>query len=56
MADYILVMKDGRVVEEGDTDVIFSAPRDPYTRMLMAAAFDLTPFGGGATTRPTMPT
>jgi oligopeptide transport system ATP-binding protein len=53
MADYILVMKDGRVVEEGDTEGIFLAPHDPYTRTLMAAAFDLTPFGNGGGARPT---
>jgi oligopeptide transport system ATP-binding protein len=47
MADYILVMKDGRVVEEGETEQIFAAPRDDYTRTLMAAAFDLTAFGAG---------
>jgi oligopeptide transport system ATP-binding protein len=39
MADHILVMKDGRVVEEGPTARIFDDPREPYTRALMAAAF-----------------
>ncbi len=39
MADYILVMKDGRVVEEGETEDVFSFPREDYTRTLMAAAF-----------------
>ncbi|MCR4283418.1 MAG: dipeptide ABC transporter ATP-binding protein [Bauldia sp.] len=48
MADYILVMKDGRVVEEGETEQIFAAPRDAYTRTLMTAAFDLTAFGARA--------
>jgi oligopeptide transport system ATP-binding protein len=38
MADHILVMKDGKVVEEGETDRIFSEPRHEYTRRLMAAA------------------
>jgi oligopeptide transport system ATP-binding protein len=38
LADHILVMKNGRVVEEGPTRVIFDAPREPYTRALMAAA------------------
>jgi oligopeptide transport system ATP-binding protein len=38
MADHILVMKDGKVVEEGETDRIFGEPRHEYTRRLMAAA------------------
>ena len=47
MSDYILVMKDGRVVEEGATEQIFAAPREPYTQTLMAAAFATTRFGTG---------
>jgi oligopeptide transport system ATP-binding protein len=39
LADYILVMKGGKVVEQGTTDAIFDAPRMDYTRQLMAAAF-----------------
>jgi oligopeptide transport system ATP-binding protein len=39
LADHILVMKDGRVVEEGPTGRIFDDPLEPYTRALMAAAF-----------------
>jgi oligopeptide transport system ATP-binding protein len=38
MADHIIVMKDGRVVEEGATDRIFNDPHQDYTRRLMAAA------------------
>jgi ABC-type microcin C transport system duplicated ATPase subunit YejF len=38
MADHIMVMKDGRVVEEGATDRIFDDPHQDYTRRLMAAA------------------
>ncbi len=34
-------MKDGRCVEQGPTGEIFEAPREAYTRALMAAAFDL---------------
>ena len=46
MADHILVMKDGKVVEEGETDRIFSEPRHEYTRRLMAAALgeEVLPF------------
>ncbi len=39
MADRVLVMKDGRVVEEGLTAQIMSAPQNAYTRALIAAAF-----------------
>jgi oligopeptide transport system ATP-binding protein len=39
LSDHVLVMKDGRVVEEGDVDAIFARPQEDYTRRLMAAAF-----------------
>jgi len=38
LADEVLVMKDGRVVESGPTADIFAAPRTDYTRSLLAAA------------------
>jgi ABC-type microcin C transport system duplicated ATPase subunit YejF len=38
MADEIMVMKDGRVVERGPTEAIFEAPQQDYTRRLIAAA------------------
>ncbi|HWT07774.1 MAG TPA: ABC transporter ATP-binding protein [Roseomonas sp.] len=41
MAHRIIVLKDGRVVEEGDAAQVVGAPREAYTRALMAAAFDL---------------
>ncbi len=41
LADQVLVMRDGRVVEQGEADQIFDAPREAYTRALMKAAFDL---------------
>src|SRR5207302_1691569 len=41
LAHEILVMKDGKIVEAGPTDRVMSAPEHPYTRALMAAAFDL---------------
>ncbi len=37
MADDILVMKDGRVVESGTADAIFNRPSHPYTKELLAA-------------------
>ena len=41
LADEVIVMRGGQVVEQGDADQIFDAPRSDYTRALMAAAFDL---------------
>ncbi len=41
MAHEILVMKDGQIVESGSTERVMDAPEHPYTRALMAAAFDL---------------
>ncbi|HEX4112422.1 MAG TPA: ABC transporter ATP-binding protein [Stellaceae bacterium] len=41
LAHDLIVMKDGRVVESGPAKQIFAAPKEPYTRALMAAAFDL---------------
>ena len=41
LADRVLVMKDGRVVEHGDADALFTAPRTNYTKALIAAAFDI---------------
>jgi ABC-type microcin C transport system duplicated ATPase subunit YejF/ABC-type microcin C transport system permease subunit YejE len=41
MADEIMVMRAGRVVEQGSAEQIFAAPRHPYTQALIAAAFRL---------------
>jgi microcin C transport system ATP-binding protein len=38
MAHRVLVMKDGSVVEQGEALALFDAPREPYTRSLLAAA------------------
>lgn len=40
LAEYVYVMKDGRIVESGATPDLFDNPQQPYTRRLMAAAFD----------------
>jgi microcin C transport system ATP-binding protein len=41
LSNYVVVMKSGKVVEEGPSAQIFASPREPYTRALLAAAFDL---------------
>ncbi len=41
LADQLVVMKDGKVMEAGPAERIFSNPQSAYTRALMAAAFDL---------------
>jgi microcin C transport system ATP-binding protein len=41
LSDEILVMRAGEVVEQGPARRIFNAPEAPYTRALLAAAFDL---------------
>jgi microcin C transport system ATP-binding protein len=41
LANYILVMQNGKLIEEGTTDEIFDRPRHEYTKALMAAAFEL---------------
>ena len=39
MADFVIVMKDGAMVEQGSVEDIMDNPREQYTRNLMAAAF-----------------
>ena len=38
MAHRVLVMKDGRVVEQGSVDDVLSSPSEAYTRRLLAAS------------------
>jgi peptide/nickel transport system ATP-binding protein len=41
MANYLVVMYRGKVVEEGPTEAIFEHPQDAYTQRLLAASLDL---------------
>jgi microcin C transport system ATP-binding protein len=41
LAHKVMVMQNGDVVEAGAGDAVFDAPREDYTRALLAAAFDL---------------
>lgn len=43
IADRVVVLRDGVVVEEGTTEAVFAAPGHPYTRQLMAAALEPDP-------------
>jgi microcin C transport system ATP-binding protein len=42
LSNYTVVLKNGRVVEEGPSEEVFANPREPYTRALLAAALELT--------------
>jgi len=39
LANQLMVMRNGKVVEHGPAAEIFAAPQSDYTRALMAAAF-----------------
>ena len=43
IAHRVVVMQHGRVVEQAETAEVLRRPRDPYTRMLMAAVPSLVP-------------
>jgi len=47
LADEVIVMRDGKVMEQGQADQIFDNPRSDYTKALMAAAFELEAVEGG---------
>jgi microcin C transport system ATP-binding protein len=41
LAHEVMVMRNGRIVEQGPAEAVFAQPKDAYTRSLMAAAFEL---------------
>lgn len=41
LAHRLVVLRHGRIIEQGEAETIFSEPRQPYTRALMDAAFRL---------------
>jgi peptide/nickel transport system ATP-binding protein len=41
VADRVLVMHEGRIVERGSLDDVFYTPKDPYTRSLLGAVLRL---------------
>jgi microcin C transport system ATP-binding protein len=41
LANEVVVMRNGQVVEQGPASEIFAAPREDYTRALLAAAFEI---------------
>lgn len=51
-ADRVLVMKDGRIVEQGSPGAILAAPAEDYTRALIAAAPALSGHGALVPKRP----
>ena len=41
LAHHVVVLRGGKVVEQGPAGEIFERPREEYTRTLLQAAFDL---------------
>ncbi len=41
ITDRVVIMRDGRIVEQGETERVFADPRHPYTAELIAATPDL---------------
>ncbi len=52
IADHVVVMEKGHVVENGDVRQIFDAPRHPYTQKLLAAVKRLESPAPGKTSPP----
>jgi ABC-type microcin C transport system duplicated ATPase subunit YejF len=41
MADYVMVMRDGQIIEKGKTRDIFERPKQDYTKSLITSSFNL---------------
>ena len=46
LANEVIVLRAGRVVEQGPAQSVFEYPKSDYTRALMAAAFEIRAVGG----------
>ncbi|GGE61495.1 ABC transporter ATP-binding protein [Actibacterium pelagium] len=46
IADRVLVMQGGQIIEQGETETVFSAPQQDYTKKLIAAAPELPSLEG----------
>ena len=42
LCNYVIVMRNGKIVEEGPAQDIFASPKTDYTKALLSAAFELT--------------
>jgi len=49
LASHLIVMRQGKVVEEGPASELFKSPKTDYTRALFAAAFRLETAPDGTT-------
>ncbi|SDF54903.1 ATP-binding cassette domain-containing protein, partial [Agrobacterium pusense] len=45
ISDYVIVMRNGKIVEEGETNAIFNRPSAEYTRTLIKSAFSAAVVG-----------
>jgi microcin C transport system ATP-binding protein len=43
LANEVIVMRNGLVVERGSAKQVFENPQEPYTKALLAAALNLKP-------------
>jgi microcin C transport system ATP-binding protein len=48
LASHVIVMRAGKVVEQGEASHVFANPKSPYTRALFAAAFNIEAAGEDA--------
>jgi peptide/nickel transport system ATP-binding protein len=54
IADRVVVMREGRIVEQGSADQVLTRPEHPYTRMLMGSVPSLVPPERPAASHPEM--